>query len=151
MKKTTVVLAVVLSGLFMAVVGGGLMWLLLSEPANDSAKVVQASPAREYKYVSLDKVIVMLRTAEGAPMSSYLAMDIVFKTPLESEKIVKQHLPLLRSIAVKALSTYTLERATQMTVEEFAVDINRAYTASYADEKATKPFAEAMVGKLIIE
>ena len=41
---------------------------------------------QEYKYVTLDKVIVMLRNQAGEPMSHYLAVDLVFKTAVEKEK-----------------------------------------------------------------
>ena len=57
----------------------------------------------------------------------------------------------MRSIAVKALSSYSMEKAQTMTVDQFAEQINQAFDASYAKEKAEKPFTEVMIGKLIIE
>ncbi len=159
MKKMTMVLVFLLGGVLIAGAGGGVAWWLLRQSAagaqaGGAAAVAAPEPEaepREYKYVSLDKVVVMLRSTEGAPMSNYMAMDLVFRTEVANEKAVKQQLPLLRSIAVKALSAYPLDKAVQMTVEEFAADINIAYTESYARERTTKPFVEAMVGKLIIE
>lgn len=153
MKKMTMVLVFVLGGVAMSAVGGGVAWWLLRQPAAGGL-AVDAAPkveTREYKYVSLDKIVVMLRGAEGEPMSNYMAMDLVFRAEVEKEKAVKQQLPLLRSIAVKALSAYPLEKAVRMTVEEFASDLNIAYAESYARENAAKPFVEAMVSKLIIE
>ncbi|HSD40200.1 MAG TPA: flagellar basal body protein [Rhodocyclaceae bacterium] len=153
MSKLKLILVGVLISLLLLAAGGGAAWWFL-RPRDAKQEQEQAKveiDKHEYKYVSLEKVIVMLRGKAGEPMSHYLAVDLVFKTPVEHEKITKEHLPLLRSLAVKALSTYPLERASLMTVEEFATDINRAFSQSYAAEHAEKPFAEAMIGKLIIE
>ncbi|MFA9440766.1 flagellar basal body-associated FliL family protein [Uliginosibacterium sp. sgz301328] len=139
-------------GLAMAAAGAGGAWWLLrpKAPETKTAKPVEMDHT-EYKYINLEKVIVMLRGKEGEPMSHYLAVDLVFKTALKNEKMTREHLPLLRAVAVKALSGYTMDKAGQMTVEQFAQDINRAFSASYAAERTTKPFTEAMIGKLIIE
>lgn len=155
MKKQIIVLA--LAGLAMASAGGAGAWWWLGKskpPAEDAAAV--AKPARafdkqEYKYISLDKVIVMLRGQAGEPLSHYLAVDLVFKAKVEKERVVKEHLPLLRSVAVMALSSYPLEKASGMTVEQLAADINAAYEASYERDNHEKPFVEALIGKLIIE
>jgi flagellar FliL protein len=108
-------------------------------------------PAPDYKYVTLDKVLVMLRGPNGSAVSHYMAVDIVFKTLPEQEKRTKDHLPLLRTVAVKALSTHTVESAQAMSVEQFAQLLNHAYAESYATDRRDAPFAEALIGKLIIE
>lgn len=108
-------------------------------------------PAPDYKYVTLDKVLVMLRGPNGSAVSHYMAVDIVFKTLPEQEKRTKDHLPLLRTVAVKALSTHTVESAQAMSVEQFARLLNQAYAESYATDRRDAPFAEALIGKLIIE
>jgi len=108
-------------------------------------------PAPDYKYVTLDKVLVMLRGPNGSAVSHYMAVDIVFKTLPEQEKRTKDHLPLLRTVAVKALSTHTVESAQAMSVEQFAELLNKAYAESYAADRRDAPFAEALIGKLIIE
>ena len=94
---------------------------------------------------------VMLRTAEGEPMSHYLSIDLVFKTAAANEKKTKEHLPLLRSLAVRALSSYTLDKASRMNIDQVARDLNLAFARSYAESRIEKPFSEAMIGKLIIE
>lgn len=110
---------------------------------------------RVYKYVSLDKIIVMLRANDGEETlrkgTHYLAVDLVFKTPQEQEKIIKEHLPMLRSVAVKALATYTRDAAMALTIDQFSAAISRAYSESYAREQQEKPFTDVMIGKLIIE
>ena len=153
MKKTQLILIFILVGGLMAAAGGGAAWWWLNS-RGATPQLAEQKPqvdTREYRYVSLDKVIVMLRGREGEPLSHYLALDLVFKTPLESEKTAKAHLPLMRSIAVKAMSAYTFEQAGQMTVDQFAAGINQAYDEGYAREPGGKPFVEAMIGKRIIE
>ncbi len=108
-------------------------------------------PAPDYKYVTLDKVLVMLRGPNGAAVSHYMAVDIVFKTLPEQERRTKDHLPLLRTVAVKALSAHTVDSAQAMSVEQFAQLLNQAYAESYAADRREAPFAEALIGKLIIE
>ena len=117
-----------------------------AQAAKDDGK-----PAPDYKYVTLDKVLVMLRGPNGAAVSHYMAVDIVFKTLPEQEKRTKDHLPLLRTVAVKALSAHTVDSAQAMSVEQFAQLLNQAYAESYAADRRDAPFAEALIGKLIIE
>lgn len=153
MKKITVIVSVALGAVILLSAGGAAAWWHL-KPKDPNAEAIAAAAKAakvEYKYVSLDKVIVMLRGGSGEPMSHYLAVDLVFKTPTEQEKLTKDHLPLLRSVAVKALSAHTLESAGKLTIDQFATEINGAYDKSYGDDKREKPFAEALIGKLIIE
>lgn len=130
---------------------GAAWWTLRPQDGGGKAEAAPVVDAQEYRYINLEKVIVMLRGHAGESMSHYLAMDLVFKTPLKSEKTTKEHLPLLRSVAVMELSRYSQEKAAAMTLEEFAANINRAFNDRYAREHGEKPFVEAMVSKLIIE
>lgn len=106
---------------------------------------------REYRYVSLDKVIVMLRASESGPLSNYMAVDLVFKAPVKTEAIAKQQLPKLRSVAVAALSELTLERASMLSIAELTAFLDKAYAESYSRESHESPFTEVMVGRLVIE
>jgi len=156
MKKIPLLISVVVGATLLLGAGGAAAWWYLKPKAGASttSPAAAAEPEHDktvYKYVSLDKVIVMLRGAEGKPLSNYLAVDLVLKTSAEQEKATKDHLPLLRSVTVKALSSYTLASAGQMTIDQFTTDINRAFKESYARDHREQPFAEAMIGKLIIE
>ncbi|PZP35657.1 MAG: flagellar basal body protein [Roseateles depolymerans] len=135
--------------------GGGAGWWWWHSHAKKAdgaqAEVEEIKPAPEYKYVTLDKVLVMLRGSSGEAVSHYMAVDIVFKTLPDKEKLTKEHLPLLRTVAVKALSTNTLDAASAMSVEDVAKSLNQAYQASYKADGHEPPFAEALIGKLIIE
>jgi flagellar FliL protein len=131
-------------------------WLMKGGSAIASAEaapVPQEEPAddRVYKYVSLEKVIVMLRGVEGEPAPHYLALDLVFKTPEEDERVAREQLPLLRSVAVKELSTLTMDRAGKMTVEELTATMSKAFEDKYAKDRAERPFTDVMIGKLIVE
>jgi len=133
---------------------GGAMWYLAPSQHGASAKAEPEKKAPEKKptkYVTLDKVIVMLRRAPNEAAAHYLSVDLVLATTAEQEKEAKEHLPLLRSIAVSALSAHSLAEASAMTVDQYAAQLNRTFNASYEKENHEKPFSEVMIGKLIIE
>ncbi|HEY5757907.1 MAG TPA: flagellar basal body-associated FliL family protein [Steroidobacter sp.] len=137
--------------------GAGATWWLMKGgsaiASAEAAPVPQEEPVddRVYKYVSLEKVIVMLRGVEGEPAPHYLALDLVFKTPEEEERVAREQLPLLRSVAVKELSTLTMDRAGKMTVEELTATMSKAFEAKYAKDRTERPFTDVMIGKLIVE
>lgn len=119
-----------------------------------AATAAQSKPAldkKQYKYISLEKVIVMLRGREGEPPSHYLGVDLVFKTNADKEKDVKEQLPLLRSIAVKRLSNYGIAKVSDLTVEQLTSDLSIAFNESYTAANHEKPFSEVMIAKFIVE
>ena len=157
MSKIKIAIIATAVGLLMAGAAGGAVWWAMkpakpaSEAQAEAEKHEAAKPGPDYRYVTLDKVLIMLRNQHGEAVTHYMAIDLVFKALPESEKRTKDHLPLLRTVAVKALSSYTVETATSMTVEQFAAELNKAYGEAYAAEHREAPFAEALIGKLIIE
>ena len=154
-KIKIAIIATVASLLVSGAAAGGVWWAM--KPAKPAAEAdaekheEPAKPGPDYRYVTLDKVLIMLRNQHGEAVTHYMAIDLVFKALPEQEKRTKDHLPLLRTVAVKALSSYTVETATSMTVEQFAAELNKAYGEAYATEHREAPFAEALIGKLIIE
>ncbi len=148
--KAKLIIAIVAAVVVVAAAAGGAMWYM-----NTSASpAVAAKPAPETKltkYVTLDKVIVMLRRAPAEQATHYLSVDQVLATTAAEEKATKEQLPLLRSIAVSALSARTMAEASAMTVDQYAAELNKVFNANYAKENHLKPFSEVMVGKLIIE
>ena len=156
MSKIKIAIIATAVGLLMAGAAGGAVWWAMkpakaATPETEAEKHESPKPGPDYRYVTLDKVLIMLRNQHGEAVTHYMAIDLVFKTLPESEKRTKDHLPLLRTVAVKALSNYTVETATSMTVEQFAAELNKAYGDAYAAEHREAPFAEALIGKLIIE
>jgi len=107
--------------------------------------------AEPLKYLTVDKVIVMLRRAPTDSISHYLSADLVVATPIKQEKEAKEHLPLLRSVAVRHLSALSMEKAQAMTIDQFAEELNKAYEETYEKDGREQPFKEVMIGKLIIE
>lgn len=147
----------VLVALLAAGAAGGAMWYL-AKPAAGHAEVAETKAApppatgkKARKFLTLDKVIVMLRHGPGDTNTHYLSADLVISTTEEHEKLAKSHLPLMRSIAVSTLSGFSMDKAQAMTVEQYAEEINKAFNVSYEREQMEKPFSEVMVGKLIIE
>lgn len=136
--------------------GGAMWWMKSQEPANGAEATAKAAPKKEKsdapaKYVTLDKVIVMLRRSPNETSTHYLSTDLVLATDAKGEKPTKEHLPLLRAIAVRSLSSFTLAQASSMTVEQVAAQLNKTFDASYASDEREKPFGEVMIGKLIVE
>jgi flagellar FliL protein len=133
---------------------GGTWWLMKAGENADTTAAVADAPVRDkrtYKYVSLEKVIVMLRNVAGDPATHYLAVDLVFKSPEGAERSTREQLPFLRSVAVKALSMLTLEEASRMTVDELTATINLAYEERYRADGQERPFVDVMIGKLLVE
>jgi flagellar FliL protein len=135
---------------------GGAVWWFMPKPAaaagtDKKAESEKPKAAKPVKYVTLDKVIVMLRRGPNETESHYLSTDLVLATSPEKEKETKENLPLLRSLAVRTLSSYTMAEASIMTVEKYAEQLNHSFNASYEQARAEKPFEEVMIGKLIIE
>ena len=154
LKMMIGVLAVVLVG--GASAGGAMWWMKSQEPAHGAEVAAKAPPKKEKsdepaKYVTLDKVIVMLKRAPNETTTHYLSTDLVLATDAKGENPTKEHLPLLRAIAVRSLSSFTLAQASSMTVEQVAAQLNTTFDASYASDEREKPFGEVMIGKLIVE
>ncbi|GGY04655.1 flagellar basal body-associated protein FliL [Paludibacterium paludis] len=155
MLNKSALLMVVLGLLIGAGAGGG-AWYFMSYRNQDKAPAhaVREAPrveGKEFRYVTLDKVIIMLRDDNGGPASHYLSTDLVFRTTEEGEKKVKEQLPYLRSLTVSTLSVLTTGRAGQLTVEQYRKVLGEAYAAAYARDAQERPFLDVMVGRLIIE
>jgi flagellar FliL protein len=155
MSKMKTIIAIAAAVLVSAAGAGGAVWWFMPKPAAaaDAEKKTAEKPrdGKAVKYVTLDKVIVMLRRGPNDGESHYLSTDLVLATEPAKEKETKENLPLLRSLAVRTLSSYTMAEASTMTVEKYAEQLNHSFNANYANTHAEKPFEEVMIGKLIIE
>jgi flagellar FliL protein len=155
MSKMKKIIAIAGAVIICAAGAGGAVWWFMPKPATAAGTAKkEAEPPKEakaVKYVTLDKVIVMLRRGPNETESHYLSTDLVLATDPAKEKETKEHLPLLRSLAVRTLSSYTLAEASAMTVEKYAEQLNHSFNADYERTHTEKPFAEVMIGKLIIE
>jgi flagellar FliL protein len=135
---------------------GGAVWWFMPKTATAASVARKAEPekpkdGKPVKYVTLDKVIVMLRRGPDETDTHYLSTDLVLSAEASKEKETKENLPLLRSLAVRTLSSYTMHEASNMTVEQYAEQLNKSFDANYEHEHTEKPFVQVMIGKLIIE
>jgi flagellar FliL protein len=156
MSKMKMIIAIAGAVIVSAAGAGGAVWWFMPKPAAaaGSAKKAEPEKAKEgkpVKYVTLDKVIVMLRRSPEDSDTHYLSTDLVLSTEVAKEKETKENLPLLRSLAVRTLSAYTMKEAAGMTVEQYAEELNKSFDANYEHEHTEKPFVQVMIGKLIIE
>nr|WP_295995824.1 flagellar basal body-associated FliL family protein [Rugamonas sp.] len=159
MKNMKLVIILVAVAVIGAGIAGGAVWYLSKGAAPSPAAAAEAkkkaeekeAAAHPHKYLTVDKVIIMLRREPGDNQTHYMSADLVVTTDEAKEKEAKEHLPLLRSIAVKTLSSLPLAQAQSMTIDQYAETLNKAFTADYVAEKREKPFSAVMIGKLIIE
>jgi len=149
-KKLVLIVAAVL--LLGSGVAGGAVWFLKGRSADPAkAEAAEKKPGEPLKYLTIEKVIVMLRRNPGDTVPHYLSADLVISTTAKQEKEAKEALPLLRSVAVRALSALPMEKASMMTIDQFVEELNKAYDEAYAKEQRPRPFEQVMIGKLILE
>lgn len=142
MDGKRIALVALLTALLVAGAGGAAFWWWQGRAAPSPVREAP-KPAR---YVSLEKVVVMLKGAPGAE-PHYMAVDLVFRSDEEGEARVKAQLPYLKSLAVRTLSRLTLDQAQAMSVDDY----HRLLARSYAAMDGERAFGEVMLSKLIVE
>ncbi|MYM73658.1 flagellar basal body protein [Duganella sp. FT109W] len=162
MKNMKVIIAVVLAVVVGGAVAGGAVWYMSKggeETAAADGKDAKKKPAKKEekkpgeppKYLTVDKVVVMLKHQPDETVTHYLSADLVVSTSAKREKEAKETLPMLRSVAVKTLSNLPMATARVMTIDQFAAELNKAFDHEFEEEGREKPFDEVMIGKLIVE
>ncbi|MYM89033.1 flagellar basal body protein [Rugamonas sp. FT82W] len=163
MKNMKMIIALVLVAVVGAAVAGGAVWYMSKgkdETVAEADGKAAKKPAKKEekkddksapKYLTVDKVVIMLKRQPGDTLSHYMSADLVITTTEKKEKEAKEQLPLLRSVAVRTLSNLPMATAQVMTIDQFAGELNKAFDATYEHEGREKPFNEVMIGKLIIE
>jgi len=162
MKNLKIIIAFALVAVVGAAVAGGAVWYMSKgdEPAAEAKdgkaakKVVKKEKKDDGlppKYLTVDKVVIMLKRQPGDTVTHYLSADLVVTTDAKQEKETKENLPMLRSVAVRTLSNLPMATAQVMTIDQFAAELNKAFDTTFENEGREKPFSEVMIGKLIIE
>ena len=162
MKNMKIIIAFALVAVVGAAVAGGAVWYMskgdapVAEAKDGKAakKVVKKEKKDDGlppKYLTVDKVVIMLKRQPGDTVTHYLSADLVVTTDAKQEKETKETLPMLRSVAVRTLSTLPMATAQVMTIDQFAAELNKAFDLAFENEGREKPFSEVMIGKLIIE
>ncbi|MES2348069.1 flagellar basal body-associated FliL family protein [Duganella sp. LjRoot269] len=159
------IIALVLVAVIGAAVAGGAVWYMAkgsddtaAAPSKDVKKTAKKEEKKERKsdgeppkYLTVDKVVIMLKRQPGDTVTHYMSADLVVTTDAKREKETKENLPLLRSVAVRTLSNLPMATAQLMTIDQFAAQLNKAFDDAYEHEGREKPFSEVMIGKLIVE
>ncbi|HEU4844546.1 MAG TPA: flagellar basal body-associated FliL family protein [Burkholderiaceae bacterium] len=154
MKNMKMIIAFLVVAVIGAGVAGGAVWYLSRGAAAGTAEVKKAErhdDGKPPKYLTVEKVIIMLKRSPGDTATHYLSTDLVITTSEDKEKVAKEQLPMLRSVAVRTLSALPLATAQTMTIDQYAAELNKAFDETYAHDKRDKPFSEVMIGKLILE
>lgn len=158
------VIALVAVALIGAGGAGGAVWYLSKGSDADAAeskhddkkgkkekKEKKKDDGKPPKYLTVDKVVIMLKRAPGDTVTHYMSADLVVSVDEKQEKEAKEQLPMLRSVAVRTLSNLPIATAQVMTIDQFAAELNKAFDETYESQDREKPFNEVMIGKLIIE
>lgn len=150
-KKIGMVLALVV--LVLGVAGGAWWW---GQRAPVSVAVAAVSTpqldVRQASYVTLDKIVVMLKSDPSLRMhNTYMSLDLVLRTDKPHEKAAKAELPMLKGVAVRTLSQLTVEQARTMSIDEWTELLSADLVAAYASHPDLRPFDKVMVSRLIIE
>lgn len=164
MKNMKLIIAVVLAVVVGGAIAGGAVWYMSkgeahaaeSEDGKSDKKKVAKKEKKEKdalppKYLTVDKVIIMLRPTQEGAKAHYMSADLVITTDTKLEKEAKEQVPLLRSVAVRTLSQLPVDTARSMTIDQFAEALNKAFDEQYEKDEREKPFGDVMIGKLIIE
>src|SRR5437764_10418776 len=152
-SKFKMIAAIASAVVVSAAAAGGAVWWFMPKPATAAGaeqkkQAEKPKDGKPVKYVTLEKVIVMLRRGPNEADTHYLSTDLVLATVPDKEKETKENLPLLRSLAVRTLSSYTMAEASSMTVEKYADECNHVVNVNYEHAHTDKPFVEVMIGKL---
>jgi flagellar protein FliL len=154
MKNMKMIIAFLVVAVIGAGVAGGAVWYLSKGASAGTAEAKKAErhdDGKPPKYLTVEKVIIMLKRSPGDTATHYISTDLVITTSEEKEKVAKEQLPMLRSVAVRTLSALPLATAQNMTIDQYAAELNKAFDETYAHDKRDKPFSEVMIGKLILE
>jgi len=149
-KKIGMLLALV-AILGVGVAAGGWWWGQRA-PVAVAAQTSPQLDVRQASYVSLDKIVVMLKTDQSLrTANTYMSLDLVLRTDKLHEKAAKAELPMLKGVAVRTLSQVAMEQAKAMSIDEWTELLTADLVAAYASHPDLRPFDKVMVSRLIIE
>ena len=148
-----VVIIIVVAVLLCAGVAGGAFWWVQQSKTPAAAPAATQMDENQYSYITLDKVVVMLRTNSETPRAQnyYMSLDLVFRSDKKHEKSVKSDLPMLKGVAVRTLSKIDVEQAKAMSIDEWTDLLRREMMATYEDRPQMRGFDQVLVSRLIIE
>ena len=131
--------------------GGAWWWVQQQGPAAPAVSMAAKLDASQPSYLILDKIVVMLRPEPERTQNTYVSVDLVFRTDQAHAKAVKGELPMLKGVAVRALSKLDVTQAKAMTIEEWTDLLSRDLMGAYEQQQSRRAFDQVMVSRLIIE
>lgn len=148
-KKLGIIIAIAVL-LCVAVMGGAWWWV---QQQGGAAKGPQAPhiDMQQASYVTLDKVVVMLKAPEGRSNNYYLSADLVLRSDKAHEKALKAELPMLKSVAVRTLSQMDVVEARAMSMAAWSELLQRELFAAYDEHPDLRWFDQVSISRLIIE
>ncbi|MDH1703645.1 flagellar basal body-associated FliL family protein [Comamonas terrigena] len=133
-------------------VAAGGWWWGQRAPVAVAAQTSPQLDVRQASYVTLDKIVVMLKTDQSLrTANTYMSLDLVLRTDKLHEKAAKAELPMLKGVAVRTLSQVAMEQAKAMSIDEWTELLTADLVAAYASHPDLRPFDKVMVSRLIIE
>lgn len=150
--KKSLVIVIGAALLVCLLVAGGAWWWVQKQSGTKAAPAPVAAPvldARQAAYVTLEKVVVMLRSETGR--NHFVSADLVLRTDKPHEKEVKSALPMLKGVAVRTLSKVTAEQGRAMGIDEWSALLQRELMAAYEEHPDLRPFDGVMLSRLILE
>ncbi|WP_459624910.1 flagellar basal body-associated FliL family protein [Burkholderia sp. 3C] len=159
MKRKLIVIGIVLAaaiaaGVATAVLGG--IWspgASRAKAPGTAAVSKAAAPAATIRphYVTLERLIVMLRDRVPAAHPHYLSLDLVFgAADTKQEKRLREQQPMLRALAYRTLAGYDVDQVRQMPVDALAAKLKAGYLAAYGTTEAL-PFADVLISKMMVD
>lgn len=147
-KKIGIVVALVA---VLVLGAGGAWWWTQQQPAASAAPARGPQlDLRQASYVTLDKVVVMLKSEPGA-RNTYMSMDLVLRTDKAHEKALKAELPMLKGVAVRTVSEISPAEGKTMGIEAWTKLMSKDLVAAYDARPEARLFDEVMVSRLIME
>jgi flagellar FliL protein len=121
---------------------------------SQEAKVIKSSKA--FNYVELDKIMVSLPTTaaqEGLapPPHRICSLNMAFEIERKNKDKFRDVTPLIRSIAVQALSTHSYSEIRSMPLEQLQNDVSANMLKIAASRHLDRPFNSAIVTQLLCE
>lgn len=132
---------------------GGAWWWVQQQSAaapTQTARMAKLDPSQP-NYLTLDKIVVMLRPEPDRQQNTYVSVDLVFRTDKAHAKEFKGELPMLKGVAVRTLSKLDVHQAKAMAIEEWTDLLSRDLISAYEQQPSPRVFDQVMVSRLIIE
>lgn len=152
--------AIAAIGLVLLIAGGAGGALLFQnfngfrDDHNEEAKVVKR--AKPFDYIELNKIMVSVPltvASDGSASSIYrvCSLDMAFEVNSKDKDKFKNITPLVRSIAVQALSVHTYDKIRNVPLEQLQNDVSTRMLSIADSRHIDRPFNAAIITQLLCE